>query len=84
MKDSNSLNSKTIVDSKNSMFLNPIVENDLLLNIKRLNSKKAGKSDCIATKFIKISAEAICPTLTKIFNRCISEGIFPNSLKPVA
>ena len=81
MKDSNSLNSKTILDSKNSMFLNPIVENDLLLNIKRLNSKKAGKSDCIATKFIKISAEAICPTLTKIFNRCISEGIFPKSLK---
>ena len=32
-------------------------------------------------KFLKLSAEVISPTISNIFNKCISDGVFPKSLK---
>jgi hypothetical protein len=37
--------------------------------------------DKINAKLVKDAAEVICPTLTKIFNRSLQQGIFPGELK---
>ena len=72
---------KTVKKIPQSMFLNYITELEVLTYIKQLNPNKATRSDCIPTKYIKLSAEVIAPALTLIFNKCIEKGVFPEDLK---
>ena len=46
-----------------------------------LKESKAAGPDKINAKLVKDSAEVICPTSTKIFNRSLQQGIFPEDLK---
>ena len=49
--------------------------------ITNLDANKSTKSDCPTIKLIKQSVDIITPTITKVFNKCISEGVFPETLK---
>ena len=71
----------SVTTVRNSMFLNPLTEAEILTYISLLDSSKSTASSCSPTKFIKMSSNVIAPILTKIFNKCIHEGVFPNSLK---
>lgn len=63
------------------MFLSPISIFKVKSYIKKLDTNKSTKSDCPSIKLIKQSSDVIAPYLTLIFNKCILEGTFPNSLK---
>ena len=65
----------------NSFFLREMTISDVLKYISQLNPKKANKSDCIPTIIIKNCALTLAPFLTKIYNRCIKDGTFPDTLK---
>ena len=65
----------------NSLFLAPITKYDILKYISSLDTNKSTKSDCPSVKFIKLSSEIISPIIADIFNQCLMEGIFPDSLK---
>ena len=67
--------------NKNSIFLRPIYNKEILDMIAKLDSNKSTPSLCPPVKIIKISAEIIAPTLTKLFNQCLTQGIFPTSFK---
>ena len=49
--------------------------------IKKLNSKKASKSDDIPTKVIKEFGTFFAEFLSKNFNSCLETGSFPEDLK---
>ena len=49
--------------------------------LSRINERKAPGLDNIPNKLIKIAAEIISPSLTEIFARSISTGIFPSAWK---
>ena len=63
-----------------SMFLEPITE-EVTNCIRSLNDHKSAGATDIPIKCIKLSNVIISPILTVIFNRCITEGIFPDDLK---
>ena len=67
--------------NEHSIFINPITETELLNYISKLNPSSSTKSNSPPIKFIKLSATVIAPFLVEIFNTCISEGVFPSSLK---
>ena len=70
-----------IKSNSHSMFLKLITEFEMENYIKNLDSNKSTKSTSAPIKFIKISSPIITPILTKIFNHCIIEGVFPDELK---
>ena len=63
------------------MFLKPMSVLDVKNYIFNLNQNKSTKSNCSPIKYIKLSSHIISPIITKIFNKCINEGTFPDSLK---
>ena len=58
-----------------------VSKNDTLKSLCGLKESKAAGPDKINAKLVKDSAEVVCPTLTKIFNRSLQQGIFPEELK---
>ena len=64
-----------------SMFLSPVTSIEVYDIISDMNFRKKTPSFSPLIKFIKYAAEQISPVLSKIFNMCISEGIFPNQFK---
>ena len=67
--------------NSNSMFLKLITEFEMNTYIKNLDGNKSTKSISAPIKFIKISSPIITPILTRIFNHCTIEGVFPDQLK---
>ena len=67
----------------NTFSFSEVSENDTLKLLCRLKESKAAGPDKINAKLVKDSAEVSCPTLTKIFNRSLQQGIFPEELKTV-
>ena len=65
----------------NTFCFSRVSKNDTLKLLCGLKESKAAGSDKINAKLVKDSAEVICPTLTKIFNRSLQQGIFPEELK---
>ena len=61
-----------------SLFLKPITEQEILLQIGALNQNKSTPINGIHIKFIKLTAGVITPILTSLYNKCLLEGIFPN------
>ena len=49
--------------------------------ISELNEKTAVRKNDIAIKYYKIAKSVISPIISKIINKCISQGFFPDGLK---
>ena len=64
-----------------SFYLMPVVRQDILDEIKCLNSRKAPGHDSIGGKVIKLCREIFSDNLCRIFNRAIEKRIYPNDLK---
>ena len=77
-------NSKNIVFSKNkasnSIFLSPCSPQEVYHLINQLKEKVKRASD-IETKFIKYANPVLPYFVSDIFNRCLTEGVYPDSLK---
>ena len=54
---------------------------NVLKCINKLMSNKTPGYDGLHTKFIKISASALCTSLSNIFNECILNNCFPSEMK---
>ena len=63
------------------LFFTPVIESDVLSEIRRLDPNKSVGSDSIHPKLIIDSANIISSPLTHIINCSLSRGIFPDSLK---
>ena len=64
-----------------SFFCKPCTDKEVYLELMRLNEKKAVGIENIPIKFLKMTAECASLLLSKIFNKCISKGVFPSKLK---
>jgi hypothetical protein len=53
----------------------------VLNNLKQLVTSEATGIDKIPAKVLKLSADIIAPSLTKIFNQSLHTGIFVNKRK---
>lgn len=65
----------------NSVFLDAILENEVLNEIKLLNASTASGLDDVPPKVVKAVANYIVKPLTYIFNLSFLTGIIPNALK---
>ena len=65
----------------NSFFIEPICHDDVGLEIKHLNPKKAPGPDCIGGKLIQLCPDIFSSNLTKIYNRAIQTGVYPHGMK---
>ena len=81
--ESTDANFKDYLGSPNhsSMFLKKILESEIERLIQELDVKKSVGVDEIPPKLIKWGSQIFIPILTKLFNKCISKGIYPDSLK---
>ena len=70
-----------IPNNSKSFFLKPFTAREIKAHIQQLNTSKSVRPNDPPIKFIKMAAEVISPTLAKIFNQCIEQQTFPNSLK---
>ena len=68
----------------NSMFIQPIGEDEIRMHIRGLDSSKSTGVYGIPIKYIKMAATVITPKLTQLFNICIKKGYFPQALKIAA
>lgn len=64
-----------------SIFLQPTNEFEIFKLIKNLKCKNSHGDDKINNKIIKLLADEICVPLSIIFNKCLTEGIFPDKMK---
>ena len=67
--------------TQNSFTFDEVSENDTLKLLCSLKESKSTGPNKINARLVKDSAEVICPTLTKIFNSFLQQGIFPEDLK---
>ena len=65
----------------NSVFLDAILESEVLTEIKLLNANTASGLDEVSPKVVKAIADYIVKPLTHIFNLSFLSGIIPNALK---
>ena len=65
----------------NSFQLTEITPDEIVRIITKLNEKKSTQVNDIPTKFLKFANALIAPILSKMYNKCIREGIFPENLK---
>ena len=65
----------------NSFFIEPICNDDVGLEIRHLNAKKAPGPDCIGGKLIQLCPDIFSNNLTKNYNRAISTGVYPHATK---
>ena len=70
-----------ICTSLKSFFLQPISIEELSHELTTLDPSKSTQSDNPPVKYIKLATGIIAPTLTKLFNHCITISTFPQSLK---
>ena len=68
-------------NSPNSFFFSPATPEDVYSLISNIKIKKAVRENDIDNKLLKLSNTIISPFLSRIFNSCIQQGEFPNSLK---
>ena len=72
---------RNITINPQSIFLTPTTEQEIAQIVKQLKSKSSSANDCITTTHLKQLLPVIQTPLAIIFNRCLSEGHFPNTLK---
>ena len=71
----------SIANRSNSFFFKPVTTTDILTYIQQLNVDKSAGPEDIPIKIIKMSASVIAPVLEHLFNKCLINGVFPDSLK---
>ena len=64
-----------------SLFLRKATEPETKKHIEEADINKATGIDNIPAKILKWCIDLLVPILTKLFNRCIEVGIYPDSLK---
>jgi hypothetical protein len=65
-----------------SIYLYPTTPGEIDFYIKKLKfSKSPGGSDYFLSSHLKLVSHVVCGPLAKIFNKCISDGCFPEELK---
>ena len=65
----------------NQFEFKPVTINEILLQIQKLNSKKASPLNSIPAKILKQNADIFAVLIQKIFNSNLSECYFPKELK---
>ncbi len=65
----------------NNMFLTPITEHELFIEINKLSQNKAPGIDNIPSGIIKLTTDFITTPLTHIFNTSFDSATVPDSLK---
>ena len=65
----------------NSFYLEPITADDILIEIKRLEHNKSPGHDLIGSKVIQLCPDIFATNLSKIYNRGIEDGKYPDELK---
>ena len=65
----------------NSIFLNPITSEEIILEINKLNSSKAVGPFSIPINILKLTKDIISKPLEIIFNSSLLNGIVPDSFK---
>ena len=64
-----------------SIFLAPIHETEITLEIDKLKTKKSPGYDDISPRLLKICKDDICKPLTTLFNNSIESATYPDKLK---
>ncbi|CAH0563181.1 unnamed protein product [Brassicogethes aeneus] len=68
-------------NNNQSLFLNPLKENEIIININKLKNKAAPGSDGISTYTIKTIHRFIIKPLLHIFNLIFETGVIPTAMK---
>ena len=66
---------------QSNFYFNPITENELEVEMKKMKSKKSCRYDGISIDIAKLIAKEISKPLAHIFNLTFLTGIIPNDLK---
>ena len=69
------------VEQPQSMFLRPVTDDEILKIIATLKNKKSVGKDGVDVRVLKKAAQIVSPYLKAAFNKRISEGVFPQSMK---
>ena len=69
------------INSTGTVFLKPVIENEVLTIVKKFKGKMSTSYDEVKMKTVKSIIHSIVVPLTHTFNRSISTGIFPERLK---
>ena len=64
----------------NSFAYEPIINDEIYLQLSQLNPRKASGPDYLPNKFLKLLAPTISPLLANTFNECFEVGKFPATL----
>ena len=67
--------------NKSSFYLNETSPDESIKIINNLDGKKSSDIHNISPDLVKLSNQAVAQSLSIIFNRCIHEGHFPQSMK---
>ena len=67
--------------NKNSIFMKPVTEQDVLNVIDSLKSKRSSGLDNLSNEFLKEVKFGIAKPLMVCINKSICEGVFPSKLK---
>jgi hypothetical protein len=76
-----SLPDETSEDNNNTLETLNVTEEDVYQILKSLDTNKAIGLDGVSPKLLKLCAEEIVPSLTRLFNLSLQSGIFPESWK---
>ena len=68
-------------NNQRSIFLDPTNEYEIQKIITKLKNRSSSSQDYISTFHLKLLAPSLTVPLTILFNRCLSEGQFPRTLK---
>jgi len=64
-----------------SFYLHELSEEKVVRLIEIFSEGKSINKNDVPTKVIKLSKFVLAPVLTRIFNKCINEGFYPDCLK---
>lgn len=70
-----------IPNNNSSFFLRPVTEADVMSAMARLKNKSSQDHYNLSNRIMKSVCDVIVRPLTVIFNRCLTDGVFPESLK---
>jgi retron-type reverse transcriptase len=68
-------------NSADSCFFSPIDESEMRKSIAQINTGKSPGEDTIPARLIKDNINYFAPLLTELFNKIISEGVYPSNEK---
>lgn len=73
--------SENLFNLENSIYLNPVSNNEIMNIMNDLKSKKSPGWDEIRSETVKQLSDKLAVPLTYIINKCLSVGTFPDCLK---